>query len=137
MQDEIETVDVESCNDDVPDSGSELSAAPGAGGTLNPNLPPSSMHNSNTQPGKLDGILYRTACVINQKDSMNDEQDVSTNVAAASSSSNVSWSGETTSSSQAHISGKLGDVSKGCTLRKIWQCTLFIHLSVLSVNFLN
>lgn len=109
MQDEIETVDVESCNDDVPDSGSEISAAPGAGGVtgvLNPNLQPSSMHNSNTQPGKLDGILYRTACVINQKDAMADEQDVSTNVAAASSSSNVSWSGETTSSSQAHISGE-------------------------------
>lgn len=118
-------MDVESCNDDVPDSGSELSAAtvPGAGGALNPNLPPSSMHNSNTQPGKLDGILYRTACVINQKDALNDEQDVSTNVAAASSSSSVSWSGETTPSSQAHISGELGKpcamLSSHCAFREI------------------
>ncbi|XP_017955862.1 protein Teyrha-meyrha isoform X6 [Drosophila navojoa] len=105
MQDEIETVDVESCNDDVPDSGSELPTAAGGAGALTPNMPPSSMHNSNAQPGKLDGILYRTACVINQKDAHGDEQDVSTNVTAASSSS-VSWSGETTASTQAHISVK-------------------------------
>lgn len=110
---------MESCNDDVPDSGSELSAATvsGAGVVLNPNLPPSTMHNSNTQPGKLDGILYRTACVINQKDSMNDEQDVSTNVTAASSSSSVSWSGETTPTSQAHISGELGEPFAGLRSR--------------------
>lgn len=105
MQDEIETVDVESCNDDVPDSGSELPTAAGGAVALTPSMPPSSMHNTNAQPGKLDGILYRTACVINQKDAHADEQDVSTNVTAASSSS-VSWSGETTPSTQAHISGK-------------------------------
>ncbi|XP_023167087.2 protein Teyrha-meyrha [Drosophila hydei] len=105
MQDEIETVDVESCNDDVPDSGSELPTAAGGAVALTPSMPPSSMHNTNAQPGKLDGILYRTACVINQKDAHADEQDVSTNVTAASSSS-VSWSGETTPSTQAHISVK-------------------------------
>ncbi|XP_064545874.1 protein Teyrha-meyrha isoform X3 [Drosophila montana] len=106
MQDEIETVDVESCNDDVPDSGSELSTATGGAGAVPTHMPPSSMHNTNAQPGKLDGILYRTACVINQKDAHADEQDVSTNVSAASSSS-VSWSGETTTpSTQAHISVK-------------------------------
>ncbi|EDW69898.1 protein Teyrha-meyrha isoform X2 [Drosophila virilis] len=106
MQDEIETVDVESCNDDVPDSGSELNTTTGVSGAVPPNMPPSSMHNTNAQPGKLDGILYRTACVINQKDAHADEQDVSTNVSVASSSS-VSWSGETTTpSTQAHISVK-------------------------------
>ncbi|XP_037719596.1 protein Teyrha-meyrha isoform X2 [Drosophila subpulchrella] len=98
-QEEIETVDVESCNDDVPDSGSELTApGPGSSATA---MPPSSMHNSNAQPGKLDGILYRTGCVINQKDPHPDEQDVSTNVTTASSSS---WSGE--APPQAHISVK-------------------------------
>ncbi|XP_033160828.1 protein Teyrha-meyrha isoform X3 [Drosophila mauritiana] len=98
-QEEIETVDVESCNDEVPDSGSEL-AAPGSGssGTV---MPPSSMHNSNSQPGKLDGILYRTGCVLSQKDPHADEQDVSTNVTTASSSS---WPGE--APTQAHISVK-------------------------------
>lgn len=60
------------------------------------------MHNSNAQPGKLDGILYRTACVINQKDPHADEQDVSTNVTTASSSS---WAGEVNAPPQAHISG--------------------------------
>jgi len=65
-------------------------------------MPPSSMHNSNAQPGKLDGILYRTGCVINQKDPHPDEQDVSTNVTTASSSS---WSGEVNAPPQAHISG--------------------------------
>jgi len=114
MQDEIETVDVESCNDDVPDSGSEAPGGTVVG--MNSNMPPSSMHNTNAQPGKLDGILYRTACVINQKDAHADEQDVSTNVTTASSS-NVSWSGETTPSShtQAHISGEFK--FKGCP----WQ----------------
>ncbi|KAH8370521.1 hypothetical protein KR093_003848 [Drosophila rubida] len=110
MQEEIETVDVESCNDDVPDSGSELAGAPTIVGGLAGSLPASSMHNSNAQPGKLDGILYRTACVMNQKEGHADEQDVSTNVTTASSSSNsVSWSGETTPSTphtQAHISVK-------------------------------
>ncbi|KAH8406231.1 hypothetical protein KR215_008567 [Drosophila sulfurigaster] len=108
MQEEIETVDVESCNDDVPDSGSELTGASAGVGGLASNLSASSMHNSNAQPGKLDGILYRTACVMNQKDGHADEQDVSTNVTTASSSS-VSWSGETTPSTphtQAHISVK-------------------------------
>ncbi|KAH8295823.1 hypothetical protein KR018_010476 [Drosophila ironensis] len=101
-QEEIETVDVESCNDDVPDSGSELTAAGSvASGTI---LPPSSLHNSNAQPGKLDGILYRTACVINQKDAHADEQDVSTNVTTAASSS--SWPGEVSAPPQAHISVK-------------------------------
>ncbi|KAH8286506.1 hypothetical protein KR054_010311 [Drosophila jambulina] len=99
-QEEIETVDVESCNDDVPDSGSEL---PGPGSGSSGALPPSSMHNSNAQPGKLDGILYRTACVINQKDPHADEQDVSTNVTTASSSS---WAGEVNAPPQAHISVK-------------------------------
>ncbi|XP_017840929.1 protein Teyrha-meyrha isoform X2 [Drosophila busckii] len=95
LQDEIETVDVESCNDDVPDSGSELPRAPIA----------SSMHNSNAQPGKLDGILYRTACVINQKDGQPIEEDAV--AVAASSSSSVSWSGDTSASQQsAHISVK-------------------------------
>ncbi|XP_062130302.1 protein Teyrha-meyrha isoform X5 [Drosophila sulfurigaster albostrigata] len=110
MQEEIETVDVESCNDDVPDSGSELAGASAGVGGLASNLSASSMHNSNAQPGKLDGILYRTACVMNQKDGHADEQDVSTNVTtASSSSSSVSWSGETTPSTphtQAHISVK-------------------------------
>ncbi|XP_070071387.1 protein Teyrha-meyrha isoform X7 [Drosophila takahashii] len=100
-QEEIETVDVESCNDDVPDSGSELTA-PGSGSSATV-LPPSSMHNSNAQPGKLDGILYRTGCVINQKDPHPDEHDVSTNVTTASSSS---WSGEVNTQPQAHISVK-------------------------------
>ncbi|KAH8368220.1 hypothetical protein KR084_008566 [Drosophila pseudotakahashii] len=100
-QEEIETVDVESCNDDVPDSGSELTA-PGSGSSATV-LPPSSMHNSNAQPGKLDGILYRTGCVINQKDPHPDEHDVSTNVTTASSSS---WSGEVNAPPQAHISVK-------------------------------
>ncbi|XP_051860536.1 protein Teyrha-meyrha isoform X3 [Drosophila albomicans] len=110
MQEEIETVDVESCNDDVPDSGSELAGASAGVGGLASNLSANSMHNSNAQPGKLDGILYRTACVMNQKDGHADEQDVSTNVTtASSSSSSVSWSGETTPSTphtQAHISVK-------------------------------
>ncbi|KAH8260924.1 hypothetical protein KR044_000637 [Drosophila immigrans] len=110
MQEEIETVDVESCNDDVPDSGSELAGGSAGVGGLTANLPAGSMHNSNAQPGKLDGILYRTACVMNQKDGHGDEQDVSTNVTtASSSSSSVSWSGETTPSTphtQAHISVK-------------------------------
>ncbi|XP_017072494.1 protein Teyrha-meyrha isoform X4 [Drosophila eugracilis] len=100
-QEEIETVDVESCNDDVPDSGSEITA-PGSGSSANV-LPPSSMHNSNAQPGKLDGILYRTGCVINQKDPHPDEQDVSTNVTTASSSS---WPGEVNAPPQGHISVK-------------------------------
>lgn len=92
---------MESCNDDVPDSGSELTGAGSVGsGSI---LPPSSMHNSNAQPGKLDGILYRTACVMNQKDAHADEQDVSTNVTTASSSS---WPGEANAPPQAHISGK-------------------------------
>ncbi|XP_060654849.1 LOW QUALITY PROTEIN: protein Teyrha-meyrha [Drosophila nasuta] len=110
MQEEIETVDVESCNDDVPDSGSELAGASAGVGGLTSNLSANSMHNSNAQPGKLDGILYRTACVMNQKDGHADEQDVCTNVTtASSSSSSVSWSGETTPSTphtQAHISVK-------------------------------
>ncbi|XP_044313932.1 protein Teyrha-meyrha isoform X1 [Drosophila rhopaloa] len=100
-QEEIETVDVESCNDEVPDSGSELTV-PGSGSSASV-PPPSSMHNSNSQPGKLDGILYRTGCVINQKDPHPDEQDVSTNVATASSSS---WPGEVNAPPQAHISVK-------------------------------
>ncbi|XP_068149951.1 protein Teyrha-meyrha isoform X2 [Drosophila tropicalis] len=104
MQEEIETVDVESCNDDVPDSGSELAAPPPPSLAVMPQLPPpssstssnsNSMHNSNAQPGKLDGILYRTACVINQKD----EQDVSTNVTTASSITS-SWQSSSSSSGQ-------------------------------------
>ncbi|XP_032595270.1 protein Teyrha-meyrha [Drosophila grimshawi] len=112
LQDEIETVDVESCNDDVPDSGSELPGANTAMTVAANSMQPTSMHNSNAQPGKLDGILYRTACVINQKDGHGDDQDVSTNVttvASSSSNNNVSWSGETTTSNnhtQAHISVK-------------------------------
>ncbi|EDW49812.1 GM16921 [Drosophila sechellia] len=60
-----------------------------------------SMHNSNSQPSKLDGILYRTGCVLSQKDPHADEQDVSTNVTTASSSS---WPGE--APTHAHISVK-------------------------------
>lgn len=145
-QDEIETVDVESCNDDVPDSNSELqqvhhahmpalsgssshssshSSSNGAGGgggggsiSIGANL-----HNSNSQPGKLDGILYRTAACVISKDSNHNtgEEDVSTNVATTSSStsSNSSSAGSTTnwteahnasnnaSGTQGHISGKL------------------------------
>ncbi|XP_075162020.1 teyrha-meyrha isoform X2 [Haematobia irritans] len=128
-QDEIETVDVESCNDDMPDSNSEMpqvhhahmpalsgssshssshsssNSANGAGNGATANL-----HNSNSQPGKLDGILYRTtACVIN-KDSGNSghntagDEDVSTNVATTSSStsSNSSSAGSTTNWTEAH-----------------------------------
>jgi len=64
-------------------------------------MPPSSMHNSNAQPGKLDGILYRTGCVINQKDPHPDEQDVSTNVTTASSSA------MTTASQLRFVSGRV------------------------------
>ncbi|XP_022231146.2 protein Teyrha-meyrha isoform X4 [Drosophila obscura] len=102
-QEEIETVDVESCTDDVPDSGSEL-AGPGSVASAGVVTIPTSMHNSNAQPGKLDGILYRTACVMNQKDVHGDEQDVSTNVTTASSSSSSSW--PTGEPPQAHISVK-------------------------------
>lgn len=102
-------MDVESCNDEVPDSGSEL-ATPGSGssGTV---MPPSSMHNSNSQPGKLDGILYRTGCVLSQKDPHPDEHDVSTNVTTASSSS---WPGE--APTQAHISGGFPVVRFKCPI---------------------
>ncbi|CAD7006298.1 unnamed protein product [Ceratitis capitata] len=70
MQEEIETVDVESCNDDVPDSGSELathsalgasSLSHGHHGNMSNATLSSNMHSNNNQPGKLDGILYRTA----------------------------------------------------------------------------
>ncbi|XP_037816018.1 protein Teyrha-meyrha isoform X1 [Lucilia sericata] len=126
VQEEIETVDVESCNDDVPDSGSELhqqqqqqqhsqsvhhahmpalsgssshssshSSSNGGGSSMGANL-----HNSNSQPGKLDGILYRTACVMN-KESGGGEEDISTNVATTSTNSNSS-SGSTTNWTEAH-----------------------------------
>lgn len=69
------------------------------------------MHNSNSQPGKLDGILYRTGCVLSQKDPHPDEQDVSTNVTTASSSS---WPGE--APTQAHISGGFPVVRFKCPI---------------------
>ncbi|XP_030369365.1 protein Teyrha-meyrha isoform X2 [Scaptodrosophila lebanonensis] len=97
MQDEIETVDVESCNDDVPDSGSELPSTAQAAGSN------AQLHSSHAQPGKLDGILYRTACVINQKDVHSDEQDVTTNASSSSWQSEVANQATTT---QAHISVK-------------------------------
>ncbi|XP_067648402.1 protein Teyrha-meyrha isoform X2 [Eurosta solidaginis] len=82
VQDEIETVDVESCNDDVPDSGSELATHSqlvgnnmSHGGHHNTSMS-SNMHNSNNQPGKLDGILYRTACVMNKETTTNCEDDL-------------------------------------------------------------
>lgn len=52
---EIETVDVESCNDDVPDSQNQP--------------------NSQTpvpSDTKLEGVLYRSACLIN-KENVDDE----------------------------------------------------------------
>ena len=52
---EIETVDVESCNDDVPDSQNQPN-------TQTP-VP------SDT---KLDGVLYRSACLINKESSDDD-----------------------------------------------------------------
>lgn len=132
---EIETVDVESCNDEVPDSGSEMhhqqqqhqqqvhhanmpalsgssshssthSSSNGAGGGSGNSTIGANLHNSNSQPGKLDGILYRTACVIN-KDSggmvPTAEDDVSTNVATTSTNSNSS-SSSTTNWTEAHAS---------------------------------
>lgn len=140
-QDEIETVDVESCNDDVPDSGSEIHpqqqqqhhahmpalsgssshssshSSSNGGGSSSGGVGGANLHNSNSQPGKLDGILYRTACVINKDNSSMaaGEDDVSTNVATTSTSSNSS-SGSTTNwteahassnASHGHISGKL------------------------------
>ncbi|XP_037933635.1 protein Teyrha-meyrha isoform X2 [Teleopsis dalmanni] len=116
-EEEIETVDVESCNDDVPDSGSEIQAAhtqiPASGSSHGHSIHhgsssssssssstgsvsvSSNMHNSNNQPGKLDGILYRTACVINKD--ISSEDDITTNVAASSSSSS-SMGGNSSSS---------------------------------------
>ncbi|XP_053954872.1 protein Teyrha-meyrha [Anastrepha ludens] len=85
MQEEIETVDVESCNDDVPDSGSELTSHSQLSvnslshghhhNNIGNTTLSTNMHSSNSQPGKLDGILYRTACVIN-KDAANSEDDL-------------------------------------------------------------
>ncbi|XP_036327520.1 protein Teyrha-meyrha-like [Rhagoletis pomonella] len=83
MQEEIETVDVESCNDDVPDSGSELTSHSQLSvnsfhqhqNSIGNQTLGSNMHSSNSQPGKLDGILYRTACVMN-KDAGNSEDDL-------------------------------------------------------------
>lgn len=134
LPEEIETVDVESCNDDVPDSGSEIhhqqqphqqvhhahipalsgssshssshSSSNGAGGGGNSNMG-ANLHNSNSQPGKLDGILYRTACVMNKDNNGGmvtiGEDDISTNVATTSTSSNSS-SGSTTNWTEAHAS---------------------------------
>lgn len=48
MKDEMETVDVESCSDDVPDSGSDISNV-----------------------GKVAGVLYKSVCLLN-KDSGDD-----------------------------------------------------------------
>ncbi|XP_061397541.1 protein Teyrha-meyrha [Musca vetustissima] len=130
QQDEIETVDVESCNDDVPDSNSELSSQvhhahmPALSGSSSHSSSHSSsnggsgattpgganLHNSNSQPGKLDGILYRTANCTISKDSMHHqttEEDISTNVAtttttSGSNSSNSSSAGSTTNWTDAH-----------------------------------
>ncbi|KAM7358235.1 teyrha-meyrha isoform 2-T2 [Cochliomyia hominivorax] len=138
MSEEIETVDVESCNDDVPDSGSEIhqqqqqqhpqihhahmpalsgssshssshSSSNGGGGGGGSSSMGANLHNSNSQPGKLDGILYRTACVMNNKESAapmvtTGEDDVSTNVATTSTSSNSSSSGSATNWTEAHAS---------------------------------
>lgn len=141
MPEEIETVDVESCNDDVPDSGSEIhqqqqqqqqrehhqrehsqihhahmpalsgssshssshSTSNGGGGSSSTTMG-ANLHNSNSQPGKLDGILYRTACVMNKDNSVAaGEDDISTNVATTStSSSNSSSSGSATNWTEAH-----------------------------------
>ncbi|TMW44257.1 hypothetical protein DOY81_010663 [Sarcophaga bullata] len=159
VQEEIETVDVESCNDDVPDSGSELhqqqqphqqqqihhahmpalsgssshssshsssnsiggGGGGGNGGSSNSTLG-ANLHNSNSQPGKLDGILYRTACVMNKESSSSSggigmmatgEDDISTNVATTSTNSNSS-SGSTTNWTEAHTSSNttgLGHIS--------------------------
>ncbi|XP_058980022.1 protein Teyrha-meyrha [Musca domestica] len=130
QQDEIETVDVESCNDDVPDSNSELSqvhhahmpalsgssshssshssSGGGGGGASTPGG--ANLHNSNSQPGKLDGILYRTANCAISKDNMHQtaEEDISTNVATTTSGSNSSNSSSAGSSSnwtEAHNPG--------------------------------
>ena len=159
VQEEIETVDVESCNDDVPDSGSELhqqqqqshqqqqqihhahmpalsgssshssshsssnSVGGGNGGSSNSTLG-ANLHNSNSQPGKLDGILYRTACVMNKESNSSSggigmmatgEDDISTNVATTSTNSNSS-SGSTTNWTEAHTSTNttgLGHISGG------------------------
>ncbi|XP_013107433.2 protein Teyrha-meyrha isoform X1 [Stomoxys calcitrans] len=133
---EIETVDVESCNDEMPDSNSEMqqvhhahmpalsgssshssshsssngagSGGAGGGGGAASTSGTANLHNSNSQPGKLDGILYRTtACVINKDGGGHNaagEEDVSTNVATTSSStsSNSSSAGSTTNWTEAH-----------------------------------
>lgn len=141
MQEEIETVDVESCNDDMPDSGSEMQSHqqhhhqhPQPQHTHMPSFSGSSghssghsssnganLHNSNSQPGKLDGILYRTACVINKEHNVSSggEDDVSTNVptttttsgsssSSSGGSSNINWSdsGHSSNNTQGHISGR-------------------------------
>ncbi|XP_065361414.1 protein Teyrha-meyrha isoform X2 [Calliphora vicina] len=136
VPEEIETVDVESCNDEVPDSGSEIhhqqqqqhtqvhhahmpalsgssshssshSSSNGGGGGGSGGSMGANLHNSNSQPGKLDGILYRTACVMNKESSggvmTTGEDDISTNVATTSTNSNSS-SGSTTNWTEAHAS---------------------------------
>ncbi|XP_049314049.1 protein Teyrha-meyrha isoform X2 [Bactrocera dorsalis] len=119
MQEEIETVDVESCNDDVPDSGSELtthsqlsvnSMSHGHHSNIVNTTLSSNMHSSNSQPGKLDGILYRTACVMN-KDTASSEDDLN---ATSTSGGNITqtWnqtqhhSAPTITAQQGHISVK-------------------------------
>lgn len=134
QQDEIETVDVESCNDDVPDSNSENQQQvhhahmPALSGSSSHSSSHSSsngmsggganLHNSNSQPGKLDGILYRTTCVINKESgNVTGEDDVSTNVATTSSStsSNSSSSGgnwgEAHGGNNNHVGGTQGHIS--------------------------
>lgn len=161
LPEEIETVDVESCNDDVPDSGSEIhhqqqthqqvhhahmpalsgssshssshSSSNGAGGVGNSNMG-ANLHNSNSQPGKLDGILYRTACVMNKDNNggmvTTGEDDISTNVATISTSSNSS-SGSTTNWTEAHasstathghISGKFSKQKKLMKITGVLNC---------------
>ncbi|XP_073843409.1 teyrha-meyrha isoform X2 [Musca autumnalis] len=140
QQDEIETVDVESCNDDVPDSNSEMSqvhhahmpalsgssshssshSSSNGGGSNTPGG--ANLHNSNSQPGKLDGILYRTANCVISKDNVHQaaEEDVSTNVAttttaSGSNSSNSSSAGSTTNWTEVHNQGNNnhGNASQG------------------------
>lgn len=122
MQEEIETVDVESCNDDIPDSGSELtthsqlsvnSMSHGHHNNIVNATLSSNMHSNNSQPGKLDGILYRTACIIS-KDTGSSEDDLNATSTSGGGGGNItqSWnqaqhhSAPTITAQQGHISGK-------------------------------
>lgn len=134
MQEEIETVDVESCNDDVPDSGSELTThsqlsvnSMSHGHHNNLTTLSSNMHSSNSQPGKLDGILYRTACVIN-KDTGSSEDDLNATSTSGGGNITQTWnqaqhhSAPTITAQQGHISGK--QVSRVTGLKKIRICNI-------------